>query len=391
MLDYGLDSEEVDLVLKTDADKCKVCKIGDVVPCYSSKENQTMIIYTREGTKIATHYEYRCNNRTKLCRAGHYYGYVTMGEKANTSKPRCYEYTALKKPYLVTSNQTAFSITYLWDCLLQIVFSNASFESLAKVFNNLHFVNLPMDVMQRRIEVHRKRIADAVFLFAYLELGQRYGLSPIITGGIDETVLMNKAQIRDKFRNIWSVDHCCDIKGCNSVIVIHGGMKPTRSLCAAKLNGVKEFRKSGVYAVWGCTKAPQPNSKFCGDHVSISSPAIPSDQVSAATRNDLREYRKNTANFKDAPQDNIYVVEALLEKRIEKNSTYWKVQWLGFPLDESTWEPEKNIQPWIVNYYCENIGRLVNPLPQPKIKHSKRAGNEIYYYLSWDGREDLSG
>ena len=54
MLDYGLDSEEVDLVLKTDADKCKVCKIGDVVPCYSSKENQTMIIYTREGTKIAT-------------------------------------------------------------------------------------------------------------------------------------------------------------------------------------------------------------------------------------------------------------------------------------------------------------------------------------------------
>ena len=116
MFDYGLDSEEVDIVLKTDADKCKVCKIGDVVPCYSSKENQTMIIYTREGTKIATHYEYQCNNRTNLCRAGHYYGYVTMGEKANTSKARCYEYTALKKPYLVTSNQTAFSTTYLWDC-----------------------------------------------------------------------------------------------------------------------------------------------------------------------------------------------------------------------------------------------------------------------------------
>ena len=44
-----------------------------------------------------------------------------------------------------------------------------------------------------------------------------------------------------------------------------------------------------------------------------------------------------------------------------------------------------------MNYYCENIGRLGNPLAQPKIKHSKRAGNEKYYYLSWDGREDLSG
>ena len=74
---------------------------------------------------------------------------------------------ALKNKYLVTISQTAFGVDYLWDCLLQIVFSNATFESLANVYNNLHFV-------------HRKRIAEAIFLFAYLELGQRYGCSPIV-------------------------------------------------------------------------------------------------------------------------------------------------------------------------------------------------------------------
>ena len=67
------------------------------------------------------------------------------------------------------------------------------------MYNNLHFVNLPTDVMLRRIEVNRKRIADGVFLFAYLELGQRYGLPPIIHGGVDETIL-NKCGSRKSRR-----------------------------------------------------------------------------------------------------------------------------------------------------------------------------------------------
>ena len=205
---YGSDNS--DIVLKTNATKCKVCCTGDVVPCTDNKEVDVFMIYTRDGTRTGKHLEYRCNNRRLPCRAGHYYGFVSMGEKGNDEKPRCYEKLAWKKDYLVTSSQTAFSITYLWDCLLQVVFSNASFESLAKIYNNLHFVNLPTDVMLRRVEVHRKRIAEAIFLFAYLELGQRYGVPPIISGGIDNTILKNRADIRDRFREIWSVIHQCD-------------------------------------------------------------------------------------------------------------------------------------------------------------------------------------
>lgn len=195
----ALGAESSGIVLETDVFKCKVCGVGKVAPVKNDRASDKFMIYTRDGTVIAAHREYRCNNRSMPCRAGHYYGYVSIGEKGNINKPRCYEKFALKRKYLVTSNQTAFSIDYLWDCLLQIVFSNATFESLAKIYNNLHFVNLPTDVMLHRVEVQRKRITEAIFLFAYLELGQRYGLSPIISGGIDATILRNRIQIRDTF------------------------------------------------------------------------------------------------------------------------------------------------------------------------------------------------
>ena len=382
---YG--SDRSDLILRTNETKCKVCKTGDVVPCKDMKEEDVFMIYTRDGTLTAKHLEYRGNNRRLPCRAGHYCGYVSMGEKGNDDKPRCYEKFALQKEYLVTSSQTAFSVPYLWDCLLQIVFSNASFESLAKIYNNLHFVNLPDDVMMRRVEVHRKRIAEAIFLFAYLELGQRYGLATIISGGIDNTILKTRAEIRDRFREIWSVNHKCEKNGCSSVLIIDGGMKPTRALCAAKLNGVKEFSKSGMFVVCGCQKIPQPDSKYCGEHVGLSSPAITSDKVSETTRIQLRNHRNETSEMKDAPQDNIYVIETILSKKIEDDEVSFHVKWLGFPAEQATWEPSKNIQPWIQFYYDGDSQRFGKPLPEPRIKHTKRAGNELYHYLSWGGAD----
>lgn len=381
-----LGAEISDIILETNATICKVCGTGSVVSVNSNKEDDKFMIYTRDGTLLARHREHRCNNRSLPCRAGHYHGYVSLGEKANADKPRCYEKYVLKNKYLVTSNQSAFSVDYLWDCLLQKVFSNATFESLAKIYNNLHFTNLPKDVMLRRVEAHRKRIADAVFLFAYLELGQRYGISSVISGGIDETILRNRIPIRDRFREKWSIEHLCETKGCANVLTVDGGMKPTRSLCAAKLHGIKHFRHSGMTVVSGCLKNPQPNSKFCGGHVGLSTPALASDQVSESTRKTLRDHRNKTAFSKEAPQDNIYVIESILEM----NNDNWKVKWLGFPTEKSSWEPSVNIQPWIMSYYEEDPSRLGQPLPEPNIKHIKKAGDEVFYYLSW-GEDQLKG
>ena len=226
--------------------------------------------------------------------------------------------------------------------MLQKVFSNAYFESLAKIYNNLHFVNLPYDVMMRRVEVNRKRITEA-----YLELGQRYGVPPVISGVINQTVLKNRSDIQDRFREQWSVNHRCEKKGCSSVLIVDGGVKPTRSLCAAKLNGIKEFTKSGMFVVWGCQKIPQSDSKYCGDHVNLSSPALTSDDVSETTRITLREHRAETSEFKDAPLDQVYVIETIFEKKEENKEVSFLVKWLGFPSNQATWEPARNIQPWI--------------------------------------------
>ena len=179
-----------DIVLKTKHKKCKICKIGDVVPeIKKNKDIGKFYIYTRNGTLIASHLTYRCNNYKLPCRAGHYYGYVTVVEKNNPDKAKCYEKFALKNEYLVTSPQTAFAVEYLYDCVLQILHSNASFESLSKIYSDLHFTNVPTDVMPLRIEAHRKRLSEAINTYLFLEVGQRYGIESIVRGGIDKTLL----------------------------------------------------------------------------------------------------------------------------------------------------------------------------------------------------------
>jgi hypothetical protein len=131
------DAEATTIKLVSTSVKCEVCKSGTVVKV---GRETPLVIYTRFGTKKAVHVEMRCNNRSLPCRAGHYYGFVRNG----TSK--VINGDVLKGDFLVTSNQTAFSIDYLWDMTLQILFSRATFEGLGNIFNNLHFTNLPYDI-----------------------------------------------------------------------------------------------------------------------------------------------------------------------------------------------------------------------------------------------------
>ena len=122
-----------DINLSTTAIRCDVCKTGNVT---NVGREANIVIYTRSGTNKGVHHEKRCNNRALPCRAGHYYGFLRDG----TTK--IVEDDALQKEFLITSNQTAFAVDYLWDITLQILFSRATFESLGQIYNNLHFTNL---------------------------------------------------------------------------------------------------------------------------------------------------------------------------------------------------------------------------------------------------------
>ena len=48
-------AQESDIVLQTDATKCKVCLVGDVIPDTKEKVPGRFVVYTRDGTMLASH------------------------------------------------------------------------------------------------------------------------------------------------------------------------------------------------------------------------------------------------------------------------------------------------------------------------------------------------
>ena len=194
------------------------------------------------------------------------------------------------------------------------------------------------------------------------------------------------------FEKKWSSgEHKCDVKGCEDILTVDGGMKPNRFICADKLAGVTTFSSSGIKVLSGCPNKPAPTSKYCSECKDIESPVQVSGSVSRETKDSLRKHRSKTAQFKESNQDQIYVIESLLDQKQEGNKVYWKVKWLGFPENESTWEPEKNIQKWMTDFYTEDLGRLGKTLPKPNIKCQKKSSGQTYYYLGWGNNKEEAG
>ena len=194
---------------------------------------------------------------------------------------------------------------------------------------------------------------------------------------------------QDAFRNHWSKNHLCDVAGCGKVLTVDGGLKPHGKLCAAKLAGIKHFESSGLSVVTGCTSIPCPQSKFCNRHQEEQSPALLCEEVSKETRKKLRDHRTQSATSSEAPQDNIYVIESILGRKVKKDGTFFNVKWLNFPVSESTWENEKCIPKFIQLYY-EDESRFGKILPNPKLKKVKKAGTSTYHLLSWEGEDNCS-
>ena len=110
-----------------------------------------------------------------------------------------YEADILQGDYLVSSSQTAFSISYLYEITLQVLHSNANFQSLADIYTSLHAYNTHH---QFRSDLNRQRVLDAWFLYAYLELSSRYGINPIFNGGetwLEDSINDNFNNPKDKF------------------------------------------------------------------------------------------------------------------------------------------------------------------------------------------------
>ena len=145
------------MIFETDCKKCLICGVGDLVPDTSRDDiKDNIVVYGRNGMSEGIHREKRCNNRAKgsNCRASYFYGYYKYKGK------KIYHQDALKNKYLISSSQSAFEIQYLYEVALDILISNCNFEGLSEKFNNLHLSNLPYDVLQKRLELNRKRLSS---------------------------------------------------------------------------------------------------------------------------------------------------------------------------------------------------------------------------------------
>ena len=108
---------------KSDCDDCHAALKADNDPA-------EVTIYTREGTEFAQHFAKECTNH--WCRKRFYFGYsVKSGQKV-------YEKIGPKSDILITSSETAFKIDFLYETSLHILHSNATFQRLSDVYNQLH-------------------------------------------------------------------------------------------------------------------------------------------------------------------------------------------------------------------------------------------------------------
>ena len=360
--------------LVTDQTVCDECH-GDLVD--SKDPPSEVTIYTREGTKFAQHFHKECPNR--WCRKTFFYGYSVKNDT------KVYQALNSRRKYLVVSRETAFAIDFCYEITLHILHNNATFQGLSDVYNQLHNFSRK-DI--KRVDVYRKRLGTAFFLYGFLELTSRSGVLHEFKGGddwLEDSILEYYNVAKAQFSNHWMDEHECGIPDCEAVMVSDGGMKIMRKVCAAKFSAVRKFSKSNKTVLTGCTSTPSPDSPFCSKHAKSESPVLLAEHLSQKTRDKLREYRsQHQKSNLDLKNDSVYIIQSVLDTRKVKNIVEYSVKFAGFPSSLSCWETTKNLPNFVIDFYSkgENIGKQI---PGPRINRTTHVSNgtEMYIELEW--------
>lgn len=360
--------------LITSAVSCDECH-GSLM--LSDNQPAEVTLYTRHGTKFCQHYTKVCPNR--WCRKKFMCGYTIKNEE------KVYDTLNHKTVFLITSNETGFSIQYLYEATLHFLHSNATLQGLSDIYNQFH--NFERRSISRN-DLCDKRLASGFFLYSFLELTSRYQIHTKFKTGknwIDEALLENQPKLKKVFSNIWSGEHECAFEDCASMMITDGNMKINRKVCSAKFSVVRKFEHSNKTVLTGCTAMPSPDSPFCAAHVKNETPVLLAENVTKETRMAILNYKAKTqtSNLK-LPQDSVFIVESVLNSRKTNKNIEYLVQFAGCPATEACWEPIKNLPKFIVDYY-EDGTKYGSSIPPPSIKHTIRVAktSEVYHHLEW--------
>ena len=352
-------------VLRSDHKRCIYC--GGGLSEYSRDAQVTL--YTRTGPVEAVHIELTCKDRS--CRKSYRYGF-------HHADGIIYE-EPFKRKYLVTCRRTAFEIVYLYEVVLMIYHGQVSFAGVANIYNSLHYLAIKKDM--ERYALYEKRVSRAFFVFALIDTSQRYKI-PITfdIDSIDTTLKKYYESLHLLIQERWGF-HQCDKPGCGRALVIDGGLKPQRKLCAARTAGIYKYRHSSNTTVVGCTRIPTVGKKFCNEHSTSNVPSVPANQLNTDNVRKLRSTVKQQKTEKT--EDDIFTVKGLHGRKKVKGGVSYLVEWVGYA--EKTWEISSNIPKFIRDFY-ERTGKC--EIPKPRVKTVKKAGTAVYYLLSWDGTDE---
>ena len=343
----------------------------------SDNQPAEVTVYTRMGTKFSQHFTKVCPNR--WCRKKFMCGYSIKNEE------KIYERMDHSSVYLVSSNETAFTVDYLYEVTLHFLHSNATFQGLSDIYNQFH--NFSRQNLTRNNLCH-KRLASGFFLYGFLEMTSRYQIYPKLNtekNWIDDAILENQTKLKKIFSNIWSASHECSFENCESMMVTDGNMKLNRKVCAAKFSVVRKFEHSNKTVLTGCTAMPSPDSPFCSEHVHAETPVLLAEKITKETRQKLLDFKaKNQTSNLKLPQDSVFTVETVLNARKNNNHIEYLVKFAGYPDHEACWEPSKNLPSFIVEHF-KDTAKLGSPLPTPTIKLTRKVdeNSEVYHHLEW--------
>lgn len=112
--------------------RTECCKCQGPLSLRSDRPSRIVIYDDRLGTLPGTHYHKYC--RKPRCRVHQYYGYHTRGDEGELY----YDDDWSTLPYFVSTQKTAFSVTFLQNYDAELLIGQVSYKQRANIYNYVH-------------------------------------------------------------------------------------------------------------------------------------------------------------------------------------------------------------------------------------------------------------